>query len=142
MKLQFLTLDNKKYYTKLDNHKCLPWRRVTNFQLRWKTFFLQWMPNDLWYEEFPVRPYLSSRYRIDLLDLSRRVAIECHGDQHVSVSNYFHSGDKSIFYEHLRRDREKELWCEKNRFYHISVYTTTPFDKEFFKNTYPSIKWK
>jgi hypothetical protein len=100
------------------------------------------MPNDLWYEEFSVRPYLSTKYRLDLLNLTRRVAIECNGDQHVSVSDYFHSGDKSIFYEHLRRDREKELWCEKNSFIHIPVYTSTPLDMEFFKNKYPSIKWK
>lgn len=142
MKLRFETINGRAYF--VDSAKYVLNLRlcVSQFQFRWKKFFHLWMPDDLWYEEFPVRPHKDSRFRIDLLNLTRRFAVECHGDQHVKVSDYFHGGDQSVFYTHLSRDRLKELWCEHNKIKHISVYTTTKFDRDYFISKYPTIKWK
>ncbi len=93
-------------------------------------------PKDFWAEEFPCKPKLGHNYRLDLFNWTRGYAIEAHGNQHVELSSHFHGGDHDKFMESLAKDREKELWCEKNNIKLIKVYNSTPFDIEFFKNRY------
>lgn len=142
MRLKFLTLTDKPYYVRLESYQTFRNRKnVSTFQFEWKKFFMDIFPKDFWTEEFPARPLYHHRYRLDLFNFSRKVAIECHGDQHVKVSKHFHGDDLTMFLDALTKDREKELWCEKNDITLISVYTSTPKDLEFFKKKYPSIKW-
>lgn len=142
MNLQFHTLNDKKYWVKLERYKAQPFKKIASqFQLKWKRFFLNNFPKDFWTEEFPARPLLQHRYRLDLFNFTKRFAVECHGDQHVKVSNHFHGGSQQKFLDNLVKDREKELWCERNNIVLITVYTSTPFDINFIKEHYPQVKW-
>jgi hypothetical protein len=78
---------------------------------------------------------------LDLYNFTLGIAIEAHGKQHTELSDHFHGGDHDKFMESLAKDREKELWCEKNGIFLIKVYESTPFDIDFFKNRYKNIRW-
>lgn len=141
MRLKFETLDSKFYWITLEKYKALPFRKVSEFQLKWKRFFMNLYPRDFWCEEFLVRPLLSHKYRLDFLNFSRKVAFETHGAQHVATSDHFHKGSQDTFLDALVKDREKELWCEKNNIHLVTVYTSTPMEIDFFKKKYPKIRW-
>lgn len=141
-KQKFYTLDDKFYFIDLKKYVTRLFKKsASDFQYKWKQFFMTWLPDELWLEEFKVRPLLRLNYRLDLYCPWRRFAVECHGDQHVSVSPHFHAGSQDKFLDALIKDREKELWCEKNNIELITTYTSTPMDKDFFKQKYPKIRW-
>lgn len=143
MRLQYKTLDDKKYWITLENYTAKPFKKVaSDFQLSWKKFFIRNFPKDFWAEEFLVKPVFGHNYRLDLFNFTKKFAVECHGDQHVKVSDHFHGGSQEKFFESLIKDREKELWCEHNGIELITVYTSTPFDLEFLIKKYQNIKWK
>ncbi len=141
MRLQFQTLDDKKYFVTLERYRATPFRKVSDYQWKWKKFFISLFPQDFWTEEFLVRPLLRHKYRLDLFNFTRKFAVEAHGDQHVTVSPHFHQGIQETFLDGLVKDREKELWCEHNNIEMITVYTSTPMSKEFFQKKYPIIQW-
>lgn len=141
MRLLHTTLDDKKYWVHLEKYKATRVKQVSDFQFKWKMFFMKLFPLDFWCEEFPVRPFLRRRFRADLYNYTRKFMVECHGDQHVAVSGHFHGGSQESFLDALMKDRQKELWCEKNKLELITVYTSTPMDKDFLKKRYPSIRW-
>lgn len=142
MILTYTTLNDKKYKVNLEKYKAKPFKKIASgFQYKWKRFWLNNLPKDFWAEEFLCRPTLGNNYRIDLFNFTKQFAVECHGQQHVEVSNHFHGGDYDKFMNSLTKDREKELWCEKNNIQIIKVYNSTPVDIEFFKDTYKNIKW-
>ncbi len=141
MLLEFVTLDGEKYRRVLERYRATTTKKVSHFQWKWKLFFMRIFPKDFWAEEFPVKPLSNRVYRLDLYNFTRKFAVECHGDQHVSVNPHFHGGSQDKFLDALLKDRQKELWCEKNNIELITTYTSTPMDKEFFKKKYPRIKW-
>jgi hypothetical protein len=143
MLLIFHTLSDKKYSVKLETYKAKPFKKVaSDFQFKWKRFWMNKFPQDFWTEEFPCRPNFRNRYRLDLFNFTRKFAVECHGAQHVRVSNHFHGGSQIKFLDNLVKDREKELWCERNGIVLITLYDTTPYDLSFFQQKYPNIRWK
>ena len=142
MRVRFNTLDDKYYFIQLEKYEARRDRKTaSDFQFSWKQFFTHSFPRDYWCEEFLIRPFLTDRFRLDLFNFSRRFAVECHGDQHVSVSKHFHGDSQEKFLNSIVRDREKELWCERNNVELITVYTSTPRSADHFKQKYPHI-WK
>lgn len=142
MILTYKTLDDKIYKVKLERYQAKPFKKVASgFQYKWKRFWMNAFPKCFWAEEFPCRPLLRHSYRLDLYNFTLGIAIEAHGKQHTELSDHFHGGDHNKFMESLAKDREKELWCEKNGIFLIKVYESTPFNIDFFKNRYKNIRW-
>ena len=141
MKVKFKTLDDKFYYVTLEKYKANLYRTVSDFQYKWKRFFISQFPKDYWCEEFLVRPLLYHRYRLDLFNFSKRVAVECYGDRHVILNKHFHNDSHKRFLDSVVKDREKELWCEVNGVKLITVYTSTPFSVDYLKEHYKDV-WK
>lgn len=143
MNLLFKTLNEKQYRVKLEKYTAKPFKVVASkFQYDWKRFWMNSLKKDFWAEEFPVRPLLSHKYRADLYNFTRGFMVECHGKQHVEVSNHFHGGSHDAFLDSLVKDREKELWCAKNNIQLITVFESTPKNLDYFINKYTKIKWK
>ncbi len=141
MRLKFLTLDDKQYSVILEDYKTnILKKSASDFQFKWKEFFIKIFPYDFWAEEFPIRPLLKHKYRLDLFNFSRQFAVEMHGAGHTKAVSIWHKTHKD-FLDAMLRDREKELTCDKNNIKLIKVYPSTPMDIDWFRKKYTNIKW-
>lgn len=142
MKAKFQTVSGKIYFSHLEKYQAKKnGKSPSEFQKAWKIYFMNLFPRDFWMEEFVIRPVYHNRYRLDLFNFTKKFAVECHGDQHVKVSDHFHGGSIEAFFKALTKDREKELWCEANDITLVTVYTSTPKDLDFLVKKYPTIEW-
>lgn len=63
------------------------------------------------FEELPV---IGTKMTIDFYNASRQIALEVDGSQHYSYNKHFHKGSKLNYLKQLKRDDDKEKFCEKN----------------------------
>lgn len=54
--------------------------------------------------------------KVDLLNATKKIAIEVNGPQHSSFNKFFHNNSRMNYLESLKRDHEKSLWLEQNNF--------------------------
>lgn len=102
---------------------------ASKFQFNVKQFFKNYWKNCLCYEEFPVYPY--GRYspsgkayrplRLDLFNLSKKIAVESSHEQHYKKSDIYHR-DMEDFAAGIYRDIIKKNWCEHNEILLIEIY--------------------
>lgn len=105
----------------------------SKFQTEVKKLLYDFWKLDKVFEEFKIP---KTRYRIDFLNITTKLAVEAHGDQHDKMVAHFHK-NVSGFLESLKRDRFKEEWLIKNDYRLIQIY---PDDLKIFKDL--SIKEK
>jgi hypothetical protein len=67
-------------------------------------------PCDRLLEEVPLP---GTRTFLDFLLPTRRIGVECQGQQHFEQVNHFHK-DKMGFINSQKRDRLKQEWCDLN----------------------------
>lgn len=102
-----------------------------------KDFFRKYWSKDCVCEELKCRPLLRNSYRVDLINIDKKIAVEYHGC-HSRYNPYFH---KSIddFYDSVERDVKKKMFLEKNGYLLIEIYPKNlPLTKEFLDSKYPS----
>ena len=87
-------------------------------QFRVKKFLEPYWQNDVVYEEFPVYGTL---LKVDILNATKRIAVEVHGPQHGSF-HYFHNESPSAYLASIKRDAKKYQWLEQNGFKVIEIY--------------------
>lgn len=83
-----------------------------------KKFFQQFWGTHIVCEEFPV---LGSRMRCDLLNLTKKIAVETHGRQHDKFVPFFHK-NRTAFKKSFKRDLQKYNWLEENGFKIIEIF--------------------
>lgn len=72
-------------------------------------------------EELPAPGCGGSRsLRIDLVNISRRIAVEVSPNSSHSFNKFFHR-DRMGFGAAVKRDLDKQAWCLKNNFQYISL---------------------
>ena len=83
------------------------------------------------YEEFPV---YGSLMKVDILNVSRKIAVEVNGKQHDKFNKFFHANSRVKFLESIKRDMVKREWLEKNGFLVIEIEEDEVKDlnEEFF----------
>jgi hypothetical protein len=91
----------------------------SNLQYRFKQFFYTYWKNHIVYEEFPV---YGSMLKVDLLNATKKIAIEIQGNQHESFNKFFHNNSRLKYLESIKRDVKKEKWLEMNEFKFIELY--------------------
>lgn len=89
-------------------------------QKKVKDFLKEYWKGCIVYEEFPV--YGRKRMKVDILNASRKQAVEVHGMQHVKFNKHFHNNSREKFLESISRDLTKYEWLEKNDFTVIEIY--------------------
>lgn len=106
-------------------------KNVTNYEIDWnekcrsklqfkfKQFFYPYWKNHIVYEEFPV---YGSLMKVDLLNATKRIAVEVNGDQHESFNEFFHNNSRMNYLQSIKRDCKKAQWLEKNNFKFIELY--------------------
>ena len=107
----------------------------SKLQFNVKQFFKKYWENRIVYEEFPV---FGTRMKVDLLNATKRVAIEVNGDQHSQFNPFFHKNSRANYLNHIKRDVKKAEWLDLNSFMLIEIYKDDllNLDREFFKQKF------
>jgi hypothetical protein len=87
-------------------------------QFRAKQFFKKYWSTHIVYEEFPV---FGSLMKVDIVNATKKIAVEINGDQHGEFNEFFHRGSREIFRQSMNRDDAKLKWLERNGFKVIEV---------------------
>lgn len=114
----------------LDVYGRLRFRNIESCRVRWdkfraskpqfkvKKFLKKFWENDVVYEEMPV---YGSRLRVDIVNVTRKIAVEVHGEQHENFNPFFHR-TRSEYFKSFQRDEIKAQWLERNGFTLIIIY--------------------
>ena len=117
-----------KYLVKWDE----PCRSKVQFNI--KKFFETYWKTHIVVEEFPV---FGSRMKCDLINFTKKIAVETHGLQHDKFVKYFH-GTKTGFKKSVKRDLQKYSWLEMNGFKVIEIFEneTHLLDSDWIKEKF------
>jgi Protein of unknown function (DUF559) len=55
-----------------------------------------------------------SRLRIDFFNLNKKLIVEIDGSQHDKFNKHFHNNSRNNYLNSIKRDLDKEKWCEEN----------------------------
>ena len=102
----------------------------SKFQLEVKQFFKEYWKYQICYEEFPV---YGTRMKVDIVNATKKIAVEVNGDQHSSYNKFFHGGHKNNYLEQLKRDQIKAEFCEVNDIILVEIYDSDIINKSLFK---------
>ena len=83
----------------------------SKIQFRVKQFLKSYWQNQVVYEEFPV---YGTRMHVDILNATKKIAIEVNGTQHSKFNKFFHAGSRLKYLESIKRDVAKAEWLENN----------------------------
>ncbi len=101
----------------------------SNFQLRVKQYLKQYWQHNVCYSEIPV---IGTRMTIDLFNATKRIAVESDGAQHNEYNKFFHKGSRLNYLGQIKRDVNKEKWCELNNIQLIRIFEDDILSKQFF----------
>jgi hypothetical protein len=87
-------------------------------QFNVKKFFEHCWNTHVVVEEFPV---FGTRMKCDLINFTKKIAVETHGLQHDKFVKHFHK-TKTGFKNSVKRDLQKYKWLEMNGFRIIEIF--------------------
>lgn len=103
----------------------------SNYQRQVKEFLKAFWSRHMVYEEFPV---VGTRMTLDIVNLTKRVALEIQGEQHGEYNAFFHNGSEINYWNQLGRDADKKEWCELNNIRLVEIFPKDlPLTKEFLE---------
>lgn len=132
--MKFKTLNGKSKDVKVTKY-FIKWNddSLSKFQFNVKQFLKPFWENNLCFEEFPVA---GTKMRVDIINFSKRIAIECNGTQHEDPKSFYHKDYKS-FLAQVERDLKKEEFCVLNGIKFIEIYETDmPLSIRFFRKKF------
>ena len=89
----------------------------SKIQFKIKQFLKEYWENQIVYEEFPV---YGTRLKVDILNATKKIAVEVNGGQHTSFNKFFHK-TRINFLRSLQRDHKKLEWLKVNSFELIEI---------------------
>ena len=90
----------------------------SKIQFNVKSFFKDYWSGHICYEEIPV---FGSRLKVDLINFTRKIAVEVQGEQHNEFNKFFHNNSRDKYLESIQRDMKKIQWLEMNEFKVLEV---------------------
>ena len=90
----------------------------SKIQFKVKKFLEPFWKSNVVYEEFPV---YGTRMSVDILNATKKIAIEVQGRQHSEFNKFFHGNSRLKYLEGIKRDIKKAEWLEKNGFILLEV---------------------
>tara|TARA_R100001015_G_C4588074_1_gene143830 strand:- start:502 stop:918 length:417 start_codon:yes stop_codon:yes gene_type:complete len=106
-------------------------KSVTRYKINWdaacrsklqynvKQFFKTFWYGQICYEEFPV---YGTRMKVDLVNMTKRIAVETQGAQHDSFNKFFHNNSRANYLRSITRDHDKRIWLENNNFKVLEIF--------------------
>ena len=112
---------NGKLVNKNVSKYLIDWDKPSRSKIQFNTkkFFQQYWKHHIVYEEFPV---YGSLMKVDILNATKRIAIEVNGAQHDNFNEFFHNHSRMNYLKSIKRDCKKEEWLEKNNFKLLEIY--------------------
>ena len=89
----------------------------SKIQFKVKQFLKEYWKSHIVYEEFPV---YGTKLKVDILNATKKIAIEVNGNQHTSFNKFFHK-TRVNFLRSLQRDHKKLEWLKVNDFELIEI---------------------
>lgn len=110
--MRLYSITGKPIYKNVNKYR-IKWegKSRSNIQFVTKQFLKPFWVKMICYEEFPV---FGSRMKVDILNASKKIAIEVSGDQHFSYNSFYHNNSRLNYLYSIQRDYKKEAWLEKN----------------------------
>ena len=98
----------------------IDWGKKSRSKIQFKTkqFLKEYWENHIVYEEFPV---YGTRLKVDILNATKKIAVEVNGTQHSSFNKFFHGDSRQKFLQSIKRDCKKLDWLESNGFEVIEI---------------------
>lgn len=123
----FISINGKERKMRNPTKYLIKWDKKcrSKVQKRVKDILRPHWASDVVFEEFPV---LGSKMTIDFYNANKNIAIEVDGLQHYKYNKFFHSNSRFKFLEQIKRDEEKELFCEKNSIRLVRILETDNLD--------------
>ncbi len=96
------------------------WNKKSRSKVQFKTkkFLQPFWKGQVVYEEFPV---YGSRMTVDILNATKKLAIEVQGKQHSEFNKFFHKNSRLKYLEGIKRDIKKAEWLENNGFILLEI---------------------
>lgn len=91
----------------------------SNVQFFVKKFLQPYWQAHIVYEEFPV---FGTLLKVDILNMTMKIAIEVNGNQHEKYNPFFHKGNPANYLKGFKNDDLKIKWLERNGFQVIEIY--------------------
>ena len=110
------------------------WNKKSRSQIQFKVkqFLKPYWENQIVYEEFPV---YGSKMKVDILNATKKIAIEVQGKQHTEFNKFFHK-TRGNYLESIKRDYQKREWLKQNKFKLVEIEEEEikKLSKSFFKS--------
>lgn len=118
--MKFITPFGKSKNVNLSKY-LIDWNDDSLSKFQWKTkqFLYPYWRTHVVCEELLLA---GTRLRLDFLNVSRNIAIECQGAQHTNFNSHFHNGKRSNYLGQIKRDLNKSEWCEKNDLLLVEIF--------------------
>lgn len=103
----------------------------SKIQFNTKQFLKPYWSSCVMYEEFPV---YGSLMKVDILNATKKIAVEVNGSQHREFNRFFHANCRAKYLNSIKRDYKKAEWLEKNGYALIEIEQDEVKDlsKDFF----------
>ena len=119
--MKFKTLHGgEKRVPKIRNY-LIDWTQKSKSKIQFSTKKIlhpHWK-NHVVFEEFPVA---GTKLSLDFYNATKKIAIEVQGVQHRKYVPFFHNKNKANYIDQLRRDKQKQQFCEKNDIAYVEIY--------------------
>tara|TARA_X000000950_G_scaffold289364_1_gene412415 strand:- start:14161 stop:14571 length:411 start_codon:yes stop_codon:yes gene_type:complete len=103
----------------------------SKMQFNVKQYLKKYWSNDIVFEEFPIA---GTKMTFDFYNPNKKVAIEVQGNQHLKYTPFFHGKSKSNFLSQIRRDNDKQKFCELNSIKLVEIYPNDEMSTDLFKS--------
>jgi hypothetical protein len=96
------------------------WNKKSRSKVQFKTkkFLEPFWKGHIVYEEFPV---YGSRMTVDILNATKKLAVEVQGKQHGEFNKFFHDNSRLKYLEGIKRDIKTAEWLENNGFILLEI---------------------
>ena len=122
--------------------KLIDWdgKSRSKVQRQVKKFLKDYWSKCIVYEEFPV---FGSRMSVDILNATKKIAVEVQGRQHDEYNKFFHKNKINYLYS-MERDFNKKKWLEENDFQLVEILEleAANLNEKFFSEKYGIILQK
>ena len=134
--MRLLNINGKLQYKNVTKY-LIDWDKKSKSKLQFKVkeYLKKFWKNQIVYEEFPV---YGTRMKVDIVNVTKRIAIEVQGPQHSSFNKFFHGNSRARYLESIKRDVKKMTWLESNDFKVVEIegQEVDNLSKKFFKEKY------
>lgn len=121
MRLRLYSLSGSLMNKNVSKYK-IKWDKPSRSKIQFKTkqFLKPFWCYQVCFEEFPV---YGSKMHVDILNLTKKIAVEVNGPQHKEFNKFFHNNSRANYFNSIKRDWKKTEWLERNGFQLIEIET-------------------